>query len=197
MKSLFKILLITSFIFSQKSNTIAIVGVTLIDGNGGPAIKNATVVISGQRIISVGPGKSIRIPNSAKVINGSGKFLIPGFVDTNVHISLGGSMESNVRYQDQRFGITLEGAQMHLKYGVTTIRDSYGIMKPLLDVRDAINRGDEIGPRMYVAGNIVGWGGFYAETFGQPTPTTLWQEQFNDDITRGSGEELILSLIHI
>ena len=60
--------------------------------------------------------------------------LIPGFVDTNVHISLGGSMESNVRYQDQRFGITLEGAQMHLKYGVTTIRDSYGIMKPLLDV---------------------------------------------------------------
>jgi len=192
MKSLFKILLITSFIFSQKSNTIAIVGVTLIDGNGGPAIKNATVVISGQRIISVGPGKSIRIPNSAKVINGSGKFLIPGFVDTNVHISLGGSMESNVRYQDQRFGITLEGAQMHLKYGVTTIRDSYGIMKPLLDVRDAINRGDEIGPRMYVAGNIVGWGGFYAETFGLPTPTTLWQEQFNDDITRGSGEELIL-----
>ena len=158
MKSLFKILLITSFIFSQKSNTIAIVGVTLIDGNGGPAIKNATVVISGQRIISVGPGKSIRIPNSAKVINGSGKILIPGFVDTNVHISLGGSMESNVRYQDQRFGITLEGAQMHLKYGVTTIRDSYGIMKPLLDVRDAINRGDEIGPRMYVAGNIVGWG---------------------------------------
>ena len=97
MKSLFKILLITSFIFSQKPNTIAIVGVTLIDGNGGPAIKNATVVISGQRIISVGPGKSIRIPNSAKVINGSGKFLIPGFVDTNVHISLGGSMESNVR----------------------------------------------------------------------------------------------------
>jgi imidazolonepropionase-like amidohydrolase len=43
-----------------------------------------------------------------------------------------------------------------------------------------------------VAGNIVGWGGFFAVTFGPPRPTTLWQEQLNDDITEGSGEELIL-----
>jgi len=101
-------------------------------------------------------------------------------------------MESNIRYQDQRFDITLEGAQLHLKHGVTTIRDSYGILKPLLAVRDAINRGEVVGPRLYVAGNIVGWGGFFAVTFGPGPPTNLWQEQLNDDITEGSGEELIL-----
>jgi imidazolonepropionase-like amidohydrolase len=126
------------------------------------------------------------------MIDGRGKFLTPGFIDTNVHISLGGSMESNVRYQDQRFDITLEGAQLHLRRGVTTIRDSYGIMKPLLAVRDAIARGEVVGPRLYVAGNIVGWGGFFAVTFGPGRPTNLWQEQLNDDITEGSGEELIL-----
>jgi imidazolonepropionase-like amidohydrolase len=65
-------------------------------------------------------------------------------------------------------------------------------MKPLLAVRDAINRGEVIGPRLYVAGNIVGWGGFFAVTFGPPRPINLWQEQLNDAITEGSGEELIL-----
>ena len=135
---------------------IAIVGATVIDGNGGAPISDGTVLVREKRIEAVGPRSEVSVPQCARVINGNGKFLTPGFVDTNVHIWLGGSMEANVRYQDQRFDITLEGAQLHLKYGVTTIRDSYGIMRPLLDVRDAINRGEVVGPRMYVAGNIVG-----------------------------------------
>ena len=145
---------------------IAVVGGTLIDGNGGPPVADAVVLIRGKRIEAVGTRSSVTIPACARRIDATGKFVTPGFVDTNVHISLGGSMESNIRYQDQRFDITLEGAQLHLKHGVTTIRDSYGIMKPLLAVRDAINRGEVVGPRLYVAGNIVGWGGFFAVTFG-------------------------------
>lgn len=170
----------------------AIIGATLIDGNGGPPVVDATVLVRGKKIEAVGPRASVTVPACATRIDGAGKFLTPGFIDTNVHISLGGNMESNVRYQDQRFDITLEGAQLHLKRGITTIRDSYGILKPLVAVRDAISRGDVIGPRMYVAGNIVGWGGFFATTFGPPKPINLWQEQLNDDITEGSGEDLIL-----
>jgi imidazolonepropionase-like amidohydrolase len=171
---------------------LAIVGATLIDGNGGPPVPNAVVLVEADRIRAVGPRATTSVPRCATVIDATGKFLTPGFVDTNVHISLGGSMESNIRYQDQRFDITLEGAQLHLKHGVTTIRDSYGIMKPLLQVRDAIAKGEVVGPRLYVAGNIVGWGGFFATTFGPGKPTNLWQEQLNDDITEGSGEDLML-----
>lgn len=170
---------------------VAIVGATIIDGNGGPPLADGAVVIRDRTIQAVGPRSAVPIPRCARVIDGAGRFMTPGFVDTNVHISLGGNMDSNVRYQDQRFDVVLEGAQLHLKYGVTTIRDSYGILKPLLAVRDAIARGEVVGPRMYVAGNIVGWGGFFAATFGPPKPTSLWQEQLNDDITEGSGEELI------
>ncbi|MEO7964800.1 MAG: amidohydrolase family protein, partial [Gemmatimonadaceae bacterium] len=170
----------------------AIVGTTVIDGNGGQALADATVLVRGTRIEAVGKRSIVRVPDCARRIDGAGKFVTPGFVDTNVHISLGGSMESNVRYQDQRFDITLEGAQLHLKRGVTTIRDSYGILKPLLAVRDAIKKGEVIGPRLLVAGNIGGWGGFFARTFGPPDPKNLWEEQLNDDITEGSGEELIL-----
>ena len=177
---------------SREPCATAIVGATVIDGNGGPPLADAAVLVRGKRIEAVGPRAAVTVPGCARRIDAAGKYLTPGFIDTNVHISLGGSMESNIRYQDQRFDITLEGAQLHLKHGVTTIRDSYGIMKPLLAVRNAINRGEVVGPRLYVAGNIVGWGGFFATTFGPPKPANLWQEQLNDAITEGSGEELIL-----
>ena len=78
---------------------IAIVGATVIDGNGGPPLADAAVLVRGTRIEAVGTRSSVRVPDCARRIDGAGTFVTPGFVDTNVHISLGGSMESNVRYQ--------------------------------------------------------------------------------------------------
>src|SRR5213592_840228 len=75
---------------------IAIVGATLIDGNGGPPLADATVLIRAKKIEAVGPRSAVQVPRCARVIDGTGKFLTPGFVDTNVHISLGGSLESNI-----------------------------------------------------------------------------------------------------
>ena len=60
-----------------------------------------------------------------------------------------------------------------------------------MQVRDAIARGDTVGPRMLVAGNIVGWGGPFSVSFSliRERGLSLFQEQFNDFITQGSGEE--------
>ena len=170
---------------------LAIVGGTIIDGNGGPPIENGTIVIEGNRITAVGPGTSVEVPEGARVIDGSGKFVTPGFIDGNVHLSLYSGQETLVRYEDRNASLTLEAAQMQLKHGFTTVRDSYGSLLPLMQIRDAIARGDTIGPRMLVAGNIVGWGGPYTISFSliRQQGLTLFQEQFNDFITQGSGEE--------
>ncbi len=176
----------------------AIVGATVIDGNGGPPVKDATVVVVGERIQAVGPRASVDVPSGARVIDGTGKFVTPGFIDTNVHISVtfarrGPGKESAVYYQHRNAELTLEGAQMHLKYGVTTLRDSYGALLPMIEVREAIAKGKEIGPRLLVAGNIVGWGGPHSVTFSvvREQGLSLWEEQFNDFITQGSGEDLM------
>ena len=89
--------------------------------------------------------------------------------------------------------LTLEAAQMQLRHGVTSIRDSYGALGPLKQVRDAIARGEAIGPRMLVAGNIVGWGGPYSVTFALigERDLSLYEEQFTDSITQRAGEELM------
>jgi imidazolonepropionase-like amidohydrolase len=180
-----------------QSPITAIVGGTLIDGNGGPPVKDVVILIEGQRITSVGPRAATTVPQTATIIDAAGKFITPGFVDTNVHISLYGGgakdrKETSVRYWHEAAGLTLEAAQMHLRFGVTTVRDSYGALLPLKQVRDDIAKGVAIGPRMLVAGNIVGWGGPYSISFAliAERDLSLYEEQFTDAIAQGTGEEL-------
>ena len=64
---------------------------------------------------------------------------------------------------------------------------------PLVAVREQIKRGEAIGPRILAAGNIVGWGGPYSISFSliREQGLTLFQEQVNDEISQGAGEDLV------
>jgi imidazolonepropionase-like amidohydrolase len=174
-----------------RDSIIAIVGGTLIDGNGGPPVPNATVLVRDGRITLVQAG--VTAPRGARVIDAAGKFIVPGFVDANVHVSIYSGIENFARYQDRFTDVVIEAAQRHLKVGVTTIRDSYGMIAPLAAARDAFRTRRAVGPRLQFAGNIVGWGGPWSFSFtGRPPENlSLLQEQMNDAITRGGGEELV------
>jgi imidazolonepropionase-like amidohydrolase len=174
----------------------ALVGGTVIDGNGGSPIADAVIVITGSRITDVGPRSAVSIPAGAQRIDASGRWLLPGFIDTNVHLSLYGGQneryETLVRYQPRQEEIVLEAAQIDLSYGITTVRDSYGALVPLTRVRDAIEQGGKVGARILAAGNILGWSGPYSFSFSRVTsPLTLFEEQMNDYIAQGAGEELM------
>jgi imidazolonepropionase-like amidohydrolase len=169
----------------------ALVGATLIDGNGGAPVPDVTIVVRGSRIAEIGPRASIQVPRGARVIDAAGRFATPGFIDTNVHISLYNNGESMVRYEDRFTDLVIETAQLVLKHGVTTVRDSYGALVPLIAVRDSIARGRIIGPRILVAGNIVGWGGPKSPLFSNAAPQTYFDELMMDFIAQGSGEELL------
>src|SRR5262245_19868619 len=181
----------------SQSNALAIVGCTVIDGNGAAPLPDAVVVVKGSRISAVGPRASVRIPDGATVIDAKGGYALPGCIDTNVHLSLYGGVrdryETLVRYHSRQNEIVLEAAQLQLKYGVTTVRDSYGMLTPLVQTRDAIARGEAVGARIMAAGNIVGWGGPYSVSFSliPERDLTLFQEQMNDAITQGGGEDLM------
>jgi len=178
----------------QTPEAVAFVGATIIDGNGGPPIENGTLVVVGREIQAVGPRSDVSVPSGAQVIDASGRFLLPGFVDNNTHTSLYGGGETLTLYRDRQADLVKEAAQLHLKHGVTTIRDSYGALRPLMEIRDAIQRGEIVGPRMRVAGNIVGWGGPCSVSYSMVRPSTCSQEDlsFNEEITQGvSGEEML------
>ena len=174
----------------------ALVGGTVIDGNGGAPTPDAVVLIGGGRITAVGPRGRVAVPAGVRQIDARGQWILPGLVDTNVHLSLYGGQndryESLVRYQPRQDAIVLEAAQIDLSYGITTVRDSYGALIPLVKVRDAIARGDASGARILAAGNILGWSGPYSFSFSRVMgQLTLFQEQMNDFIAQGGGEELM------
>ena len=177
--------------------SLAIVGATIVDGGGGALLRDATLVVADGRITAIGPRASTSVPAGARTIDGAGKFVVPGFVDTNVHLSLYGGVndryETLVRYHAQQQDIVLEAAQTQLRYGVTTVRDSYGMLRPLVAMRDKIAAGSAIGPRILAAGNILGWSGPYSISFSliRSQGLTLFQEQMNDEIAQGAGEELM------
>ena len=179
------------------SRVTAITGATLIDGNGGAPVADAVVVVTGDRITAAGPRASVPVPTGATVIDAVGHFVVPGFFDTNVHLSLYGGIndryETLVRYNPRQVEIVLEAAQLQLKHGITTVRDSYGVLPALVETRERIARGQAVGARILAAGNIVGWGGPYSVSFSliREAGLTLFQEQMNDQIAQGAGEDLV------
>lgn len=185
---------------------LAIVGATLVDGTGGDPIPDAAVVVEGSRIVAVGPSDGVEVPADARVLDGRGRYLLPGFVDANVHLTPFYSLEELLYYRGRYEDIAIEAGQQMLRAGVTTLRDSYGMLAPLLAVRDAFARGDVVGPRLLVAGNIVGWGGLGSATVDLRGPsylspydaeqaisfrTSYALERLQDAMVQGVGEELI------
>ena len=64
---------------------IAIIGPTVIDGNGGAPLADATVLVRNGKFEQVGKRADVKVPDCAQKVDGTGKFATPGFVDTNVH----------------------------------------------------------------------------------------------------------------
>ncbi len=121
---------------------VAITNVRIIDGVGNPPVEGQTVVISGGKIASIGTGAA---PAGARIIDGSGKTLLPGMVglhDHSYYTTSGRTVQSN-------FSAPL----LYLASGVTTIRTT-GANNPYAEInlRRAIEGGQFPGPRLFITG---------------------------------------------
>jgi imidazolonepropionase-like amidohydrolase len=144
---------------------LALVGGTVITATGQPPIANAVVLVQEGRITAVGPQGEVKVPPSMRTIDVRGKWITPGLIDTNVHLILMTVPEFFVKYEDRFVDIAIQSAQVGLKYGMTTMADTWGPLKPLLVARDRINRGEVEASRVLVAGNIIGAGGPFSAYF--------------------------------
>ena len=179
---------------ARAQEVTAVVGGTLIDGTGRAAVPDAVIVIRGKKIEHAGPRSAIQVPAGARIVDATGKFIIPGLMDANVHLILDTSIEFLARYEGRWEELIEEGAQIALKAGLTTVFDSWGPLQPLMKVRDRIARGDVEGARMFVAGNIVGFSGPFGRDFNvdaEPIVTKTFRQRINALWEMGAGEELL------
>jgi imidazolonepropionase-like amidohydrolase/cyclophilin family peptidyl-prolyl cis-trans isomerase len=166
------LLLIVSAAARGAEVPVVIEGGTLIDGTGASPVRDAIVVIDAGRFVAAGRRGEVAVPQGARRIDATGKFIIPGLMDANVHLMLGSSIEFVVRHEGHYEALIEEAAQVALKHGVTTVFDSWGPLQPLLNVRDRVKRGEVVASRMFVAGNIVGFSGPFGREFNRAAETT-------------------------
>ena len=85
--TLFTVLLTFSMCGQPAAQTVALVGATVIDGAGGPALDNAVILIDGDRLTCVGTAEECAVPGGVDPVDLSGRFVTPGLVDAHVHFS--------------------------------------------------------------------------------------------------------------
>jgi imidazolonepropionase-like amidohydrolase len=117
---------------AQPAGAIAFVGARVVDGTGASPIENATVVVDGDKIVAVGPRDKTQVPANARAIDVTGATIVAGLWDMHAHLQ------------------QVEQAAAYLAAGVTTIRDEGNILSFITAVRDAVDSGKGVGPRVIV-----------------------------------------------
>src|SRR5688500_14559891 len=143
----------------QRNAVSALVGGTLIDGFGGPVIRNSVIVIEGERIRAVGQVGTLQVPAGAEVISTEGMSVLPGLWDMHVHLMING--HADYEHWDKTYPAQFESvimpasAKQLLMAGVTSARDLGAPLEASINVRDRINSGKLPGPTLYVSGPFI------------------------------------------
>src|SRR5580658_3492639 len=137
----------------------AIVGASVVDLENGRSIRNAVLLIDGERIKAVGPAGSVSVPEGADIIHADGKWLLPGLMNMHVHLGLklpGAAGDSLANETDVEEVLRMAGnARLSLLSGVTTLRlvgEDHGTDFAL---RRAIESGEVMGSRIKTAGEVI------------------------------------------
>jgi hypothetical protein len=125
--------------------TVAFTNVNVIPLGHEGVKQDRTVLVRGDRIVSVGSRYEVKVPSDAVVVNGAGQYLVPGLTDAHVHVPGTPVMRTRDDFGD---------APIYLAYGVTTVVNLGG-SPMVLEWRKRVDAGTLLGPAIYTAGPFV------------------------------------------
>lgn len=166
---------------AQQSATVAVKGGYLIDGNGGPPLQNSVILVEGERITHVGTVADTEIPSGARVIDANGLTVMPGLFETHDHLigaTHGRYSEFFPDYRDRYQEIALVSARQLLTAGVTSARDMGMPLDDAIAVKEEVESGRALGPRLFVAGP------FLQKSFADYWGDVRWAVDGSDDARR-------------
>jgi imidazolonepropionase-like amidohydrolase len=157
---------------------VAIRAGRLFDPRTGTNLANQVIVVQGDRITDVGPADRVKIPAGARVIDLSNATILPGLIDRHVHL-----MQNQEPNDARALIVGQHYALADLFAGFTTLQDMNSpFTYATVELRDAINKGQIVGPRLQVTGPGLTPRGatYYAApsevgVFGQGPGMPVWQ----------------------
>jgi imidazolonepropionase-like amidohydrolase len=129
---------------SPAADTFAFTGVSVIPMDSERVLEDRTVLVVDGRISAVGSARDMKLPDNARLVNGSGRFLMPGLAEMHAHVP-GGSGDD---------GWLADVLFLYVANGVTTARGMLG-QPPHLELRRRIEAGEVLGPRLFTSGPSV------------------------------------------
>jgi imidazolonepropionase-like amidohydrolase len=157
---------------SASARTIVLHADRMITIANPAVVRNAAIVVTGDKIVAAGPASTVGVPTGARVIELGDVTLLPGFIDSHTHIigrTLGDPMSdlSSVKdYQGYAAILGVENARNTLMGGFTSIRVLGSGDFDDLALRQAIEDGRAIGPRIEAAGHALGITGGHCDENG-------------------------------
>ena len=149
------------------AETTVITADRMIDVANGKVVKQAAVIVTDNIITASGRLKDLTVPNEAKRIDLGNATLMPGLMDMHVHLTSDATRHGYKRLEVSlpRAAITgVKHAKATLDAGFTTVRNVGAPGFADVALRDAINAGDVVGPRMFVAGPSLGVTGGHCDS---------------------------------
>ncbi|HXG92845.1 MAG TPA: amidohydrolase family protein [Blastocatellia bacterium] len=127
---------------ARPKGTVVLSGARIITMRGDEVIERGDIVITDNRIAAVGPKGKVQIPAGARVIDVTGKTIMPGFVDVHAHMWPPRGVHQTQVWQ----------YLANLAYGVTTTRDPQSSTTDVFAYTDLVETGDILGPRVLSTG---------------------------------------------
>src|SRR4029079_5626733 len=127
---------------SRPKGTVVLSGARIITMKGDEIIERGDIVVTDNRIAAVGVKGKVQIPAGAKIIDVTGKTIVPGFVDVHAHMWAPRDVHQTQVWQEWA----------NLAYGVTTTRDPQSSTNDVFAYTDLVETGDIIGPRVFSTG---------------------------------------------
>ena len=149
----------------------AIVGASVVDLEGGEPIRDAVVLIEGDRISAVGTAGSTPVPSGADVVQVDGMWLVPGLMNMHVHFGLvlpGAAGAALATETEAELALRMAAsARESLRAGITTVRLTGERGHVDLALKRAIERGETEGPRIFSSGRQVQVTGGHGSDVGE------------------------------
>lgn len=144
---------------------------TLIDGNGGDPVPDGALLIDGSRIVAAGPLAALDIPPDTSRIDAGGGAILPGLIDTHVHIAFEYTNPFDIQMTpfSLRFFRTVNYMRRTIDAGITTVRDAGGAD---LGMKQAVEQGVVAGPRLMISTAPLGITGGHGDGW-TPSGTVL------------------------